>query len=85
MSESKVVIHAVFPTHLLSPDLPYTNLVNVVTHADYEALERTMVGYRNMWDASEKELASLKARVMELVEAEKAYRDSDALHWGDLK
>lgn len=58
MSESKVVVHEFFNEEDV--------LTKWITHADYKALERTMVGYRNMWDASERELASLKARVREL-------------------
>lgn len=54
MNESKVVIYGVFPLQLLSPNLPYSTLVRVVTHADYKALEdrvRELVEADRAYDA----------------------------------
>lgn len=77
MSESKLVIYKVFPTHLHGKDLPYTSPVNVVTHADYKAFEEVKNRATEMYvqECREhaktlEELNSLKARVRELVAAD---------------
>ncbi|MDQ7996112.1 MAG: hypothetical protein AAGC76_09685 [Luteibacter sp.] len=65
----------------ISADVPN---VYFITQADYKALEERSEYFRKEWNKAEgevirldAELASLKSRVAELVEADKAYLDGD--------